>query len=195
MLLLPANEFLRCRLGFFLTELFLLLVNAPLVTKRIDELSISRSPEHVLHRHEKARAVRYRTLDKRVSVIYLQRDTHARSAESLRHFAAAAFRFREFIAQEEFVPIEHDFAVHQSLAIGRHHDVTVFSAKYCFVEFEPGLAVADNQVWDELIISMQAFTPAHSGIADAILVPALSRIVGSAPSSVIECPGFLTSDF
>jgi hypothetical protein len=45
------------------TLLFDLLVDSPLVAERIDDLSVTSSPEHVLHGHADARDGGHRTLD------------------------------------------------------------------------------------------------------------------------------------
>jgi hypothetical protein len=48
------EEFVGRDLSLFVTLLFDLLVDSPLVAERIDKLSVTASPEHVLHRHAHA---------------------------------------------------------------------------------------------------------------------------------------------
>src|SRR5947207_7402702 len=81
-----------CRgfIGFFFGLFLQLLIDAPVVTKRIQNLSVARAPEHVLHRHQNFGAPRNRALDDSVRVVRLQSDAHARSAECWRSLASYA---------------------------------------------------------------------------------------------------------
>jgi len=69
-LLLPLREeFVGLLLSLFVTKLLHLLVDPPLVAERIDEHSVTSSPEHVLHGHAHARAGSHRALDNSVRIV------------------------------------------------------------------------------------------------------------------------------
>jgi hypothetical protein len=83
--LLPLREELVGRgLGLLGALLLHLLVDAPLVAEGIDDLSLTRPPEHVLYGHEYPGARRDRTLHNLVGIVHLQRDAHARSTKRVR---------------------------------------------------------------------------------------------------------------
>src|SRR5580693_8959732 len=78
------EEVVGCDLRLFVTLLFDLLIDAPLVAERIDDLSVTSSPEHVLHGHAHARAGSKRTLDNPVRIVNQEGDAHTSSPERLR---------------------------------------------------------------------------------------------------------------
>src|SRR3984893_12418682 len=68
-LFLFREEFVGRDLSLFVTLLFDLLVDSPLVAERIDDLCVPSSPEHVLHGHAHARTSSYRTLHYSVGIV------------------------------------------------------------------------------------------------------------------------------
>src|SRR5207244_1683852 len=133
------------------------------------ELSVARTPEHILHGHHYARAARDRAPNDRVRVIGAQRDPHRRSAERLWCLSAATFALTEFITDEKLMTIEHDFAVHQTFAVRRHHRIAFRTAKDSFVKIHGGLAVTNEYMRHELIFTGHRFGP--PGLDFAILRP------------------------
>ena len=51
--------------------------------------------------------------------------------------------------------VQNEFAVHEPLAVWRHHPVSLSGAKDFFVEGERGEPVADDQMESELVLSMR----------------------------------------
>src|ERR1035441_2356061 len=116
-LLLPLpKKFVGCLLSLFVTQLFHLLVDSPLVAERIDDLSVTSSPEHILHGHAHPSAGSDRALDNPVRIVNQEGDAHARSPERLRRLAGSTFARGELVADEELVPVQSQFAVHELLA-------------------------------------------------------------------------------
>src|SRR5258708_3543962 len=60
--------------------------------------------------------------------------------------------------------IEHDFAVHQTLAVGSHHRIALRTAKDIFVKVHGGLAVTDEHMRHELIFTGHRFGPPVSAL-------------------------------
>src|SRR5438270_8316954 len=89
--LLPlCEEFVGRMLSLIVAKLFDLLVDPPLVPERIDDLSVTSSPEHVLHRHTHARAGSHRALDNVVRIVHKESDAHAGSSERHRRLTGPA---------------------------------------------------------------------------------------------------------
>src|SRR6266436_1901167 len=130
-------------LGFLSTLLPHLLVDAPLMSKGIDDPSVTRAPEHVLHRHDHTRTSGDSPLHDCIGVV-----------QRLRHLARAAFFLRKLVTEEELVSVENDLAVQDSLAIRRHHGFALFTSEHLFVELKSGQAVADNQMRNKLVFAM-----------------------------------------
>src|SRR6266850_3004724 len=141
-------------LGVLSTLLPHLLVDAPLMSKGIDDPSVTRAPEHVLHRHDHTRTSGDSALHDCIGVVHHQRNAHTRSAQRLRHLARAAFFLRKLVTEEELVSVENDLAVQDSLAIRRHHGFALFTSEHLFVELKSGQAVADNQMRNKLVFAM-----------------------------------------
>src|SRR5437870_4117305 len=99
------EEFLGRLLGFLGTQLSILLVDPPFMAEWIDDLSVTCAPEHVLHRHQHARAARDSALDNRVRIVSLQRDAHACATKRLRRLATPAFARAEFVADKQLVTV------------------------------------------------------------------------------------------
>src|SRR5579862_517871 len=153
-LLLPLLEELIGRdLSLFVTMLLHLLVDPPLVAERIDELSVTSSPEHVLHGHAHARAGSHSALDNRVRIVHHEGDTDARSPERFRRLAGSTFARGELVADEELVSVQSQFAVHELLAARLDHSVHFLRTKDAFVEVKRGEPATHDQFGDELVLS------------------------------------------
>src|SRR5258708_14678682 len=59
--------------------------------KWIKQLSVTRSPEHVLNQHQHARASGYGPLRNGIGVVRVQGYPHTSSTQRLRHFASTTF--------------------------------------------------------------------------------------------------------
>src|SRR5207302_1377833 len=116
-----GKELCGCRFFFFPGQLPQLLIDAPFMAERVDELSVACAPEHILDGHQYVRPAGDRAFHHGVRVINVERDSHRRAAESLRCLAAAAFAPAEFITDEQLVTIKRDLAMHESLAVWGHH--------------------------------------------------------------------------
>ena len=114
------------------------------MTERIEKLSIARSPEHVLDRHDDCRSTRERALENCVRIVSHQGDARAGAAECLRRLARAAFLWSKLVAHKKFVSVEHHLTVHQALAVRRHHVVSLFGAKHFFIELQRSHAIVDD---------------------------------------------------
>ena len=73
----PSEIVICCGLRLLVRLLLQLLVDAPLVAEGVNELSVTRAPEHILHRHEQARSSGDSPFHNRVRVVCLQGDAHA----------------------------------------------------------------------------------------------------------------------
>src|SRR6185369_5493953 len=104
--LLAGEKVSRGRVGLFRAHLFELLIDPPLMAKRIANLSVTSTPKHVLHRHQHGSAVRDSTGSDSIGVVHHDGDTHAGAAERFRFLASAAFSFGKFVAQKKFVSLE-----------------------------------------------------------------------------------------
>ena len=124
------------------------------MAERVDDLSVASSPEHILHGHAHARAGSRRAGYNGVRVVNQERNAHARSPERLGRLAGAPFTRRELVADEELVPVQTQFAVHELVAARLRHSVYFFGAKDAFVEVERGRPASHNQLGDELVLSM-----------------------------------------
>src|SRR5215831_2022293 len=71
------KEFFSGRVGLGFALLLQLLIDAPMMSKGIDKLSIARPPEHVLQGHQNLSATRHRALKDGIGVISHERDPHA----------------------------------------------------------------------------------------------------------------------
>lgn len=78
------EEFVGRGLSLFVTLLFDLLVDSPLVAERIYDLSVTSSPEHVLHGHRYPRTGSDRTFNNPVRIVNQEGNAHTRSPEHLR---------------------------------------------------------------------------------------------------------------
>src|ERR1051325_60031 len=149
--LLLSEKFARRGVCFLIRLLFQLLIDAPVMAKRIENLAVTRAPKHVLHRHQDLRAACDGALDDAVRIASHQRDAHAGAAEGLWGLTVATFFASEFIADEKLVTIKLYFTMHQALAVRRHHIVAFFGAENFSVELQRGQAVAHNQMRNKLI--------------------------------------------
>src|ERR1041384_5814945 len=103
---LLSKKLCRSLFGFFFGLLLQLLIDAPDMSERIADLSITRAPEHVGQRHDHFRSARDCPLDNSVGVIGRERNAHSRTAERLGRPALAAFFRGEFVADEQQMAIE-----------------------------------------------------------------------------------------
>src|SRR4051794_29604235 len=87
------------------------------MSEGIDDFSMPRSPEHVLYRHQNARATCRCPLNNRIGLIGLQCDSGGGSTQ--RHWRSGGdiVLFRKFVAEKKHVTIENDLAVHQCLLV------------------------------------------------------------------------------
>jgi hypothetical protein len=152
--LLLSEEFTGPRLSLGFTLLLQLLVDAPLVTEGIDKLAVARSPKHVSYRHVHCRPRRDGTRDEQIRIVDFERDASGSSAECLRSFQTAAFALIKLVGDEELMSVENYLAVQNLLSVRTHHRVSFLSAKDLLVEVDRSQTVVDNQMWNELILSM-----------------------------------------
>src|ERR1019366_7205540 len=90
-------------------------------------------------------------------------DADARPPERLRRLAGPSFTRRELVADEELVPVQSQFAVHELLAARLRHSMYFFGAKDALVEVERGKPAVHDQFGDELVLSM------HGALRSALL--------------------------
>jgi len=79
-----GEEFVGRDLSLFVTLLFDLLVDPPLVAERIDNLAIPTTPEHILHGHAHSRAGSDRTFNNLIRILNQDGNAHTRSPKRLR---------------------------------------------------------------------------------------------------------------
>src|SRR5258706_2270162 len=133
---------------------FQLLIDAPLVAKGIEDLSIACSPKKILHGHEQARASGYGTVDQAAGVFDLDRNSHAGSSQRLWRLERTAFAGFKLIAEEKLVTVQNDLAMHETPTIWRHHSVSFFSPKEVLVQLYRRQPVRNDQVGIKLTFSM-----------------------------------------
>src|SRR5437588_10413342 len=120
----------------------------------IENLSVARAPEHVLHGHNYFRATRHRAFNHRIGFVSHQRDAHAGAAKCLRCLAGAALFRSKLVADEELVAVQDHLSVHQTLSIRRHHVMAFPGAENFFVEFQRRHAIAHTQMRNQLIFTI-----------------------------------------
>src|SRR6266404_7922330 len=152
--LVLCKELVGFGLRFFGALFLQLLINTPRVAERVDDLSVTRAPEHVLQGHDHARARGDCACDHRVGIIGLQGDAHTGSTQRLGHLAHAAFTRRELVRDEKLMAVQNDLAVQKAFAVLRHHVVAYFRAECVLVELKRGDAVADDQMGNELVFAI-----------------------------------------